>query len=97
LLPSVQRQSAYWRFCNNYKPIHPDKLINWQLTGSDNRKKGKKSMNHLTRNNIAAAGILVVDDEEPLRGIVVSMLVTAGFECREAANGLEALPSLQAG
>jgi CheY-like chemotaxis protein len=54
-------------------------------------------MNHLTRNNIAAARILVVDDEEPLRGIVVSMLVTAGFECREAANGLDALRSLQAG
>jgi CheY-like chemotaxis protein len=52
-------------------------------------------MNHVTRNNIAVARILVVDDEEPLRGIVVSMLVTAGFECREAANGLDALRLLR--
>jgi len=54
-------------------------------------------MNHLTRNNIGTARILVVDDEEPMREIVVSMLVTAGFECREASNGLEALRLLQAG
>jgi DNA-binding NtrC family response regulator len=54
-------------------------------------------MNHVTRNNIAKARILVVDDEEPLREIFVSMLVTAGFDCREAGNGLEALQLLHAG
>jgi DNA-binding NtrC family response regulator len=54
-------------------------------------------MHNLTRSNIAAARILVVDDEEPIREIVVSILSGAGYECREAANGLEALQLLHAG
>jgi DNA-binding NtrC family response regulator len=38
--------------------------------------------------------ILVVNDEEPIRDIVSSMLTTDGYQCRTAADGLEALAVL---
>jgi len=41
--------------------------------------------------------ILVVDDEEPIREIVSSMLTTAGYACKQAASGLEALAVLTSG
>ena len=44
-----------------------------------------------------AERILVVEDEEPIRKIIVSMLRTAKFESEEAADGLEALAVLESG
>ncbi len=41
--------------------------------------------------------ILVVDDEEPIREIVSSMLGFANYQCRQAASGLEALALLDSG
>jgi len=41
--------------------------------------------------------ILVVDDEEPIREIVSSMLSFANYQCRQAASGLEALALLDSG
>lgn len=41
--------------------------------------------------------ILVVDDEESIREIVTSMLSNSGFQCRQAASGLEALAILESG
>jgi putative nucleotidyltransferase with HDIG domain len=41
--------------------------------------------------------ILVVDDEEPIREIVTSMLGTAGYRCRAVKSGLEALAALNSG
>jgi putative nucleotidyltransferase with HDIG domain len=41
--------------------------------------------------------ILVVDDEEPIREIVVSMLTATGFLCRQASSGIEALALLNSG
>jgi putative nucleotidyltransferase with HDIG domain len=41
--------------------------------------------------------ILVVDDEEPIREIVASMLGTAGYACKQAASGMEALSVLNSG
>jgi putative nucleotidyltransferase with HDIG domain len=41
--------------------------------------------------------ILVVDDEEPIREIVCSMLNSAGYTCSQASSGLEALAVLQSG
>ena len=41
--------------------------------------------------------ILVVDDEEPIREIVASMLSTAGYLCKEAGSGMEALAILTSG
>ncbi len=41
--------------------------------------------------------ILVVDDEEPIREIVASMLGTAGYACKQAASGMEALAVLTSG
>jgi putative nucleotidyltransferase with HDIG domain len=44
-----------------------------------------------------AERILVVDDEEPIREIVSSMLRTAGFTCTQAASGREATAILESG
>src|SRR5947209_2091792 len=41
--------------------------------------------------------ILVVDDEEPIREIVASMLGAAGYSCKQAASGMEALAVLNSG
>src|SRR5512142_3203821 len=41
--------------------------------------------------------ILVVDDEEAIREIVASMLISANYECRQASSGLEALAILNSG
>lgn len=41
-----------------------------------------------------AERILVVEDEEPIRDIMVSMLRTAKYECQEAGSGFEALEQL---
>lgn len=41
--------------------------------------------------------ILVVDDEEPIRDIVASMLGAAGYLCKQAGSGMEALAILNTG
>src|SRR5947209_14068035 len=41
--------------------------------------------------------ILVVDDEEPIREIVTSMLSFANYQCKQARSGLEALAMLNSG
>ncbi|HTD23525.1 MAG TPA: HD domain-containing phosphohydrolase [Terriglobales bacterium] len=41
--------------------------------------------------------ILVVDDEDSIREIVASMLTAAGYQCRKAASGVEALSVLANG
>jgi putative nucleotidyltransferase with HDIG domain len=46
---------------------------------------------------MAAERILVVDDEEAIREIVTSMLVSVNYQCRQAASGLEALAMLNSG
>ncbi len=38
--------------------------------------------------------ILVVDDEEPMRKVIVSLLSTKGHPCVTASNGLEALDKI---
>src|SRR5499433_3127184 len=40
--------------------------------------------------------ILVVDDEEPIREIISSMLSAAGYKTRQASSGMEALATLNA-
>ena len=44
-----------------------------------------------------AERILVVDDEEAIREIVTSMLVSVNYQCRQASSGLEALAMLNSG
>ncbi len=41
--------------------------------------------------------ILVVDDEEAIREIVASMLSSAGYACKQAGSGMEALATLNSG
>src|SRR5450432_2565729 len=44
-----------------------------------------------------AERILVVDDEDPIREVVSSMLTSANFVCSQASSGEEALALLQSG
>ncbi|HEV2698132.1 MAG TPA: response regulator, partial [Terriglobales bacterium] len=44
-----------------------------------------------------AERILVVDDEDPIREVVCSMLGSANFVCSQASSGKEALALLQSG
>jgi putative nucleotidyltransferase with HDIG domain len=44
-----------------------------------------------------AERILVVDDEDPIREVVTSMLTSANFVCSQASSGQEALALLQSG
>ena len=46
---------------------------------------------------MSADKILVVDDEDSIREIVSSMLTAAGYHCRKAASGMEALSILGTG
>jgi putative nucleotidyltransferase with HDIG domain len=41
--------------------------------------------------------ILVVDDEEAIREIVCAILIAAGYSCKQAASGMEALALLNSG
>lgn len=41
--------------------------------------------------------ILVVDDEEAIREIIIAQLLSANYQCRQAASGLEALALLNSG
>ncbi|HEY6768453.1 MAG TPA: HD domain-containing phosphohydrolase [Candidatus Sulfotelmatobacter sp.] len=41
--------------------------------------------------------ILIVDDEEAIREIVASMLTSAGYSCKQAGSGVEALAVLNSG
>jgi DNA-binding NtrC family response regulator len=44
-----------------------------------------------------AIRILAVNDEEPIRDIISSMLTSAGYECRAVESGLDALAMFAAG
>ena len=44
-----------------------------------------------------AERILIVDDEEPIREIVSSMLSSAGYRCSQAPSGEEAMATLESG
>ena len=46
---------------------------------------------------MSAERILIVDDEDPIREVVSSMLSTANFACTQASSGKEALALLQSG
>ena len=47
--------------------------------------------------NMQSDRILIVDDEEAIREIVASMLTMAGYDCKQAGSGLEALAILDSG
>ncbi len=49
-------------------------------------------MNHPVRESI-----LVLEDDNPTRQLIVSMLIAAEYACREAGNGIEALSLLDSG
>lgn len=41
--------------------------------------------------------VLIVDDQEPIRNLLMSYLSRFGFECQEASNGKEALGRIREG
>jgi two-component system, cell cycle response regulator len=65
------------------------KLRNVPLTEISNLKKLGSSNMEFTHYNI-----LVVDDDEQMRGLIVSLLSTKGHHCVTARNGLEALDKI---
>src|ERR1051325_12177003 len=65
------------------------------VTAIGNAKIGKTGVNLGT--SMQSDRILVVDDEEAIREIVASMLISANYECRQASSGLEALALLNSG
>lgn len=58
--------------------------------GTDALTREKTTLGHLPR-------ILLVEDEKPVRDIVVPMLFSGGFDCREAADGRAAMDLLRSG
>src|SRR5271154_7122925 len=60
-------------------------------------KKDSRSLKKNEPTPAAKERILVVDDEEPIREIICSMLTSAGYRCRTANDGLEALAMLDSG
>ena len=56
------------------------------------RHSGKRKPSEPTKGRI-----LAVNDEEGIREIISAMLSTAGYECRTASDGLEALAVLDSG
>jgi len=58
-------------------------------------REGAIDVAHVTGYAGAHRSVLVVDDGEDNRGLLCSMLGQLGFDCREAADGLEALQSAQ--
>jgi two-component system, NtrC family, response regulator AtoC len=64
------------------------------------RASKKKDSRHLKKSERTWATkerILVVNDDEPIREAVSSMLTSSGSQCRTAADGLEALALLDSG
>jgi DNA-binding NtrC family response regulator len=65
------------------------------------KSTSKKKDSHRSRRNKTAPAtkqrILVVEDEEPFREIISSILTTAGYHCRTAGDGLDALDVLNSG
>ena len=68
-------------------------LTFWLLSESRNYGRIGRRLNK----TMPVDRILVVDDEETIREIVSSMLTTAGYKCRQAGSGMEALALLESG
>ena len=47
--------------------------------------------------NMSAERILVVDDEDAIRDVVITMLRSSGYQCQQAASGKQALALLMSG
>jgi DNA-binding NtrC family response regulator len=61
------------------------------------KRKSSYQLKTKPPNTITKGRILVVNDEEPFREIVACMLTSAGYQCRTASDGLEALAALDSG
>jgi DNA-binding NtrC family response regulator len=54
-------------------------------------------MTDRTQKGVPAGRILIVDDEKAICEVIAAMLVSANYESREAASGVEALAVLESG
>jgi putative nucleotidyltransferase with HDIG domain len=61
------------------------------------RNLAKRLQSPIDFRGVMPERILVVDDEEPIREIVASMLGAAGYSCKQAGSGMEALAVLTSG
>ena len=68
-----------------------------ELIPSGRQQRDTIGVSNASVQSMAELQILVVDDEEPIREVVSSMLNQAGYHTRQAASGMEALELLDCG
>ncbi len=72
------------QFCQNSEGLRKELLKKKEKEVGKNREEGQKE-------NPFSYKVLVVEDEEPLRNIVVAFLSKQGHQCITASNGIDAL------
>jgi putative nucleotidyltransferase with HDIG domain len=78
-------------------PVQDDYFGNFEIRNSKFRNSKSGHISRYTNRNMPAERILVVDDEDPIREIVCSMLAAANYKTRQASSGLKALAILEEG
>jgi putative nucleotidyltransferase with HDIG domain len=78
-------------------PAQDDYFGNFEIRNYKFRNPKSGHISRYTNSNMPAERILVVDDEDPIREIVCSMLAAANYKTRQASSGLKALAILEAG
>jgi CheY-like chemotaxis protein len=76
------------QFCQNPEELKKELLEQQQKELEKNREEGNQ------KEKLSNYKILVVEDEEPLRKIVVAFLSREGHQCVTASNGIEALSKI---
>jgi len=75
------------QFCKDRETLRKQLLDQKGKEGSNNMEEGQKKKPSNYK-------VLVVDDEEPMRKLVVTLLSRQGHECMTASNGVEALDKI---
>jgi putative nucleotidyltransferase with HDIG domain len=78
-------------------PAQDDYFGNFEISDYKFRNSKSGHISRYTSRNMPAERILVVDDEDPIREIVCSMLAAANYKTRQASSGLKALAILEEG
>jgi len=74
-----------------------DYFRNFRVSNFKSRNSKSGHISRYTSRTMPVERILVVDDEDPIREIVCSMLAAANYKTRQASSGLKALAILDAG
>ena len=77
------------QFCENRDALRKRLLEQKSLEGSNNQGE------EVQKKKPSTDKVLVVDDEEPLRKLIVTLLSKQGNQCITASNGIEALNEIR--